>query len=171
MSGGGQIRIYVACLAAYNNGILHGAWIDAEQDSSDIHDEIRVMLQASPIPEAEEWAIHDFEGFEGSEISEYEDIESVAEIAAFIAEHGALGGKLLSYFDGLDEAREAMSEHYAGVYESVADFARELTEQSTDIPQNLAYYIDYERMAHDLEINDVESIETGFEQVHIFWRH
>ena len=24
-------RIYVACLAAYNNGILHGAWIDAAQ--------------------------------------------------------------------------------------------------------------------------------------------
>ena len=22
-------RIYVACLAAYNNGILHGAWIEA----------------------------------------------------------------------------------------------------------------------------------------------
>ena len=24
-----QPRIYVACLAAYNNGILHGAWIEA----------------------------------------------------------------------------------------------------------------------------------------------
>jgi antirestriction protein len=24
-------RIYVACLAAYNNGNLHGAWIDATQ--------------------------------------------------------------------------------------------------------------------------------------------
>ena len=24
-------RIYVACLAAYNNGYLHGAWIDADQ--------------------------------------------------------------------------------------------------------------------------------------------
>ena len=25
-------RIYVACLAAYNNGHLHGAWIDAAQE-------------------------------------------------------------------------------------------------------------------------------------------
>ena len=24
-----QPRIYVACLAAYNNGCLHGRWIDA----------------------------------------------------------------------------------------------------------------------------------------------
>ena len=26
-------RIYVACLAAYNNGYLHGVWIDADQDA------------------------------------------------------------------------------------------------------------------------------------------
>ena len=26
-----QPRIYVACLAAYNNGILHGAWIEATE--------------------------------------------------------------------------------------------------------------------------------------------
>jgi Antirestriction protein (ArdA) len=24
-----EYRIYVACLAAYNNGYLHGKWIDA----------------------------------------------------------------------------------------------------------------------------------------------
>ncbi len=30
------IRIYVACLAAYNNGILHGAWIDATQGEDGI---------------------------------------------------------------------------------------------------------------------------------------
>ncbi|WP_426033321.1 antirestriction protein ArdA, partial [Caulobacter sp. DWP3-1-3b2] len=26
-------RIYVACLAAYNNGWLHGVWIDVEDDA------------------------------------------------------------------------------------------------------------------------------------------
>ena len=29
-------RIYVACLAAYNNGRLHGRWIDADQSVEDI---------------------------------------------------------------------------------------------------------------------------------------
>ena len=29
-------RIYVACLAAYNNGYLHGAWIDADQGADEI---------------------------------------------------------------------------------------------------------------------------------------
>ena len=28
----GGIRIYVACLASYNNGHLHGRWIDAERE-------------------------------------------------------------------------------------------------------------------------------------------
>ncbi|MDT9165744.1 antirestriction protein ArdA, partial [Escherichia coli] len=58
-------RIYVACLAAYNNGILHGAWIDAAREPWAIYDDIRRMLRASPITDAEEWAIHDYEGFEG----------------------------------------------------------------------------------------------------------
>ena len=166
-----NIRIYVACLAAYNSGILHGAWMNAGRDADAIHADIRAMLRASPIPEAEEWAIHDYEGFEGVEISEYAGIERVTEIAAFIAEHGELGGKVLGYFGDLGEARKVIGDHYAGQYESVADFARELTEQTTRIPEHLAYYIDYERMGHDLEINDVLALETGFEQVHIFWRH
>ncbi len=163
-------RIYVACLAAYNDGVLHGCWINADQDEHTIRDAIALMLARSPVMFAEEYAIHDYEGFEGVGISEYADIGSVRQIAAFIAEHGELGGKLMEYFGALDAAREAMEDHYAGQYASVADFAQELTEQSTQIPACLQYYIDWERMARDLIINDVLAIETGFECVHIFWR-
>lgn len=35
-------RIYVACLASYNNGVLHGTWIDTEgMDADDLSNEIR----------------------------------------------------------------------------------------------------------------------------------
>jgi hypothetical protein len=51
-------RIYLACLAAYNNGRLHGAWVDADQGADHIWNELRKMLRASPEPDAEEWAIH-----------------------------------------------------------------------------------------------------------------
>lgn len=44
-------QIYVACLSAYNNGYLHGAWIDATQDENDILTEIQTMLAASPVVE------------------------------------------------------------------------------------------------------------------------
>ena len=66
-------KVYVACLAAYNNGILHGQWIEANQGKEGIQEEIQDMLSKSPIPGAEEWAIHDYEGFCGLRISEYEE--------------------------------------------------------------------------------------------------
>lgn len=165
------IRIYVACLAAYNNGILHGEWIDADQGSEGIRSAIAEMLKASPIAGAEEYAIHDYVGFEGASIAEYQGIDSVAALASFIAEHGALGGKLIDHMGSLDDTREAIENHYAGEYRSLADFVQEWTEESTDIPESLEYYIDWEQMARDYEINDVLSIETGFECVHVFWRH
>jgi hypothetical protein len=44
-------RIYVACLAAYNNGKLHGRWIDAAQGIDLIWAEVQAMLQESPEPD------------------------------------------------------------------------------------------------------------------------
>ena len=44
-----EIRIYVADLAAYNAGHLHGAWIDTCDDVSDIWEQINTMLAASPV--------------------------------------------------------------------------------------------------------------------------
>ena len=38
------IRIYVACLAAYNNGHLHGRWIDATHGENHIHTQVKAML-------------------------------------------------------------------------------------------------------------------------------
>ena len=47
---------------------------------------------------------------------------------------------------------------------------RELTEEIQKIPENLDYYIDYERMGRDMEMNgDILILETGFEEVHVFW--
>ena len=82
-----EINIYVADLAAYNNGKLHGVWIDATQDLEDIQEQIKQMLAKSPEGFAEEYAIHDYEGFCGYSVSEYDSIELVHEIAFFIEEH------------------------------------------------------------------------------------
>ncbi|HBJ92860.1 MAG TPA: antirestriction protein ArdA, partial [Hyphomonadaceae bacterium] len=40
MTKNGDIRIYIACLAAYNNGYLHGAWIDTTLGEKAIWDQI-----------------------------------------------------------------------------------------------------------------------------------
>ncbi|WP_265518230.1 antirestriction protein ArdA [Nitratireductor luteus] len=163
-------RIYVACLAAYNNGYLHGRWIDADQEPEAIQAEISAMLNASPIFGAEEWAIHDHEGFEGAELHEYSGIERLVELAAFIAERGELGAKVLEHFGGDIDQAEAAFDEYAGCYRSLADFAQEITEETTDIPPTLIHYIDYAAMARDMELNgDVFTVEPGFEDVHVFW--
>lgn len=52
-------RIYVASLSDYNNGLLHGEWIDAGQEPDEIHEQVQAMLAESESPGAEEWAIHD----------------------------------------------------------------------------------------------------------------
>ena len=56
-------RIYVASLADYNAGRLHGRWIRADQQAEALHQEIAAMLAESQEPVAEDWAIHDYENF------------------------------------------------------------------------------------------------------------
>lgn len=163
-------RIYVTCLAAYDAGHLHGAWIDAARDVWEIWESIRAMLAASPIPDAEEYAIHDYEGFGGVRIAEYADIERVAEIATFVVEHGALGAALLEHFgEDLGEAREAITHCYIGQYASLADYVQGVTEEATTIPESLRFYIDWDAMAHDVEISgDLFTLELAYEEVHVF---
>lgn len=163
-----EIRIYVVCLAAYNNGILHGAWIDAHQDAWTIYGDIAEMLKASPIADAEEWAIHDYEGFEGIRIEEYAGIDGVAEKAGFVAEHGKLGAELVSYYGSLDEAREALEDRYHGVYSDLADYVQGLTEESLPIPDALRFYIDWQAMARDAEMSgDLFTIQTAHDEIHV----
>ena len=164
-------RIYVACLAAYNGGRLHGRWISAACGEDHIWTETRAMLAESPEPDAEEWAVHDFENFQGANLSEYASFETVCVLAEFVTERGRLGAKVYRHFgDDLSQARAAFDE-YAGEFQSLGDFAATLHEEGgTEIPAALEYYIDWQDMGRDMELNgDVFTIETGFDQLHVFW--
>ena len=168
-----EIRIYVADLAAYNNGKLHGVWIDATDELDDIQEQINKMLENSPEGFAEEFAIHDYEGFGSYGLGEYEGIESVHEIACFIEEYPELAGELLNQFGGdLEDARKAIEENYSGCHTSLADYVQKLTEETSEIPSHLESYIDYERMGRDMELGgDIYTIETAHDEVHVFWNH
>lgn len=169
-----EIRIYVADLAAYNNGFLHGVWINVTQEIDDIHEQIREMLKASPIEEeAEEYAIHDYEGFDGYSVSEFSGIEKLHEVASFIEEYPEIGSDVLANFnDDIDESRKALEESYNGCHESVAYFAQQLTENTSEIPKHLECYIDYDCMRPDMEMSgDIFTIETAHDEVHVFRNH
>ena len=51
----------------------------------------------------------------------------------------------------------------------MADYAEELTESTTETPQHLAFYIDYEKMGRDMELSgDIYTITTAHDKVPIF---
>ena len=164
-----QQRIYVACLAAYNSGILHGEWIDIEDNIDDTWAQINAMLKASPIAEAEEWAIHDFEGFESIRLSEWESIERVHEFAEFMQENGEVGGLALDHCNHDIQDAIRTLEGYMGCYSSVADYAQEIAESCMEIPDHLKVYIDYDRMGRDMVMSgDIVTFEEGYDRVHVF---
>lgn len=166
-------RIYVACLAAYNNGKLHGKWIDAAQDVDDIWAEIKEMLKASPEPGAEEWAVHDYEGFSPWRLSEWPSIEKVAMVAELVEDKGeAVLHWLANDETPLDDAtdlhdlEEAFDEAFAGEWESTRAYVYEFiddvglpgighgatipsgpfTEKQVNIADELSGYLDWDAL-------------------------
>ncbi|HVV67736.1 MAG TPA: antirestriction protein ArdA [Gammaproteobacteria bacterium] len=162
-------RIYVACLAAYNDGHLHGIWLDADQDVDILQESITEMLRLSPESNAEEHAIHDVENFGSLTIHEYESLTTVSAWAKFIVEHGKIGAELIAYCSGdIDQAVTVMEDCYHGAYNSEPDFVEEFLDQiGTQIPENLRWYVDYEKMARDWFISDFFSLKVDGD-VHVF---
>jgi antirestriction protein len=151
-------RIYVASLSDYNAGRLHGAWIDLDETTTegDIMESVKAMLEKSPEPIAEEWAIHDYEGFGGIRLSEYESFERVAQLAAKIAEHGDPFLAWMTYDSANDP--DTFEDAYEGEYSSVEDYAQDYAESCRlleSVPESLRYHIDWESYANDLDIYDV----------------
>jgi antirestriction protein len=177
-----EIRIYAACLAAYNNGILHGTWIDCTgKVADDIGEEVQAMLAASPIDAAEEWAIHDFEcpSQLRGHFSEYMGLDKVATMASLgelieQGDHYAAGVALaLDRISGTWDAADVESwidEHYAGESSfGPAGWCEDWLEETGGLegmPENLRSYFDYESYARDTAINgEVDFVDDDGEPV------
>ena len=167
-------RIYVASLADYNSGILHGRWIDADQSADAIREAISEMLAESKEPMAEEWAIHAFENFGSYSLSESEDIDKVAEMACLIGEHGPLFAELVAHFAGdLDDAKRWMQDGYRGEWESLTHYAESLVDDCYSdvlkgLPDFIRYRIDFEGIGRDMELGgDIFTIELDH-KLHVF---
>lgn len=170
-------KIYVASLSDYNAGVLHGTWIDADQEVEDLQDAITGMLEASPTdPRAEEWAIHDFEGFNGLHLGEWENLAHVSKIAKGIREHGepyAHWATLVSEDDELDQ----FEERYLGRWPTRTDYAADVLDDlglydqvEKSVPENLRPYVtlDAEGFGRDLELGGDITVIEGSGSVYIF---
>jgi antirestriction protein len=167
--------IYIACLSAYNNGRLHGAWINADRDVDEIQEDVEFILSYSPEDDAEEWAIHDYQGFEGLKIKEYEDLEKVSELAQAIAEHGK-AFSLYCQHHGDETTVDKFLDRYRGCHASEEDFVEYQWEEDGTLSRLKeigisASYINWEQVARDWFIDDYFSAEASFGEVYVFSRH
>ena len=143
-------QIYVACLAAYNSGRLHGEWITPAKDVEELQAQINKVIKSSPAPDAEEWAFHDYNDFPN--LGENPSLEKVVEVQEAIEEHGAdvVHGFLENWsVEDLDHIGDA----YYGHYDSFKDFAENIaheTIEGLDGDSTLARYFDYDAFERDL---------------------
>ncbi len=168
-------RIYIACLAAYNNGTLHGKWIEANQDVSNIWAEVSAMLKASKEPNAEEWAMHDYEGFSGIEFSEWPDFARISVLAGLLEDHGDAFALWYSNQDGqnidAEELEETFLEQWQGAHDSESSFADYLLDQTgqlSELPEWARNYFDFESYARDLRLGGDYSFVSHNAQVYVF---
>jgi antirestriction protein len=173
-----QPRIYVASLVDYNEGRLHGEWIDAAQDEEELERCVKEMLARSPSPGAEEWAIHDYEGFGLLRLDEFESLASVAKVASGIAEHGPAFAAWAAHVGADSEAIDEFEDAYMGEWESAVAFAGEMLDDMGHIeeimrgvPAHLAAYvqIDYEGFVRDLVRNgELATLEKPDGGIYVF---
>jgi antirestriction protein len=146
-------QIWVGSLSDYNNGVLHGAWIDAARDPEQIQADITGVLAASPWTArtgepAEEWGIFDTDNFGACRIDQHEDLEWVSAVAKGIAEHGPA---FAAWADVMDDPERLpdFEEAYLGEYDSLEAYAEELISDlgyddllDRVVPPSLRPYVD-----------------------------
>lgn len=152
--------IYVASLADYNNGKLHGIWIDAAREPEAIYADINAMLARSSEENAEEFAIHDYDQFGTCRLEEFDSIELVSRIARGIKEHGEAFSAWAELHDGAPDRLDDFSDAYLGQYASAQAFAEQMaddlgyTDELAKLPESLQPYIHFDSaaLARDMEM-------------------
>jgi antirestriction protein len=163
-----QPRIYVACLAAYNNGQLHGQWIDVE-DPDQVNQEIQQMLATSPQSGAEEWAIHDHSDL-GFWVGEYTRVDRVCELADFVKNNPPWAAELLDHCGGDVEYARQLADNYTGSCDKFSHWVEEFyRETNPPIPETLDCYVDWEAMARDWQCGGDFIIIECQGETHVFF--
>lgn len=166
--------IYVASLSDYNDGRLHGVWIDATMPLDDIWAATNDMLAESPVAGAEEVAIHDHADFGAWQPGEYTPLETVQRVATGIVEHGPAFAAWADYVGASnDDLQERFDDAYRGEWGSVHEYAQEVVNDlgvriQVD-PPSWAHYVsfDTESLARDLE-HDLHLADGADGGVYIF---
>lgn len=171
-------RIYVASLADYNDGRLHGAWIDAVGEPEEIWQSVHDMLERSPTPGAEEWAIHDYENFGPLRLGEFESLDTISRIGLGMVKHGRSFAHWASIVGTSDpDELDRFEDAFLGHFDSVEQYAEDLLDGigieamlESAVPSSLQPYVklDFELFARDLELSGDVTSSEGDNGVYLF---
>lgn len=146
-----EVKVYIANLGKYNEGVLQGAWFALPVDFDFIAEKIGLN------DEYEEYAIHDFES--PVDIPEYISIDELNNMynkLCEIEEHGIEEcdmKEVISEMGGLDELYNNLDSIVNHGCISLEDYAYEYLEEylsGIDVVPWLLSYIDYDKFANDL---------------------
>lgn len=188
ISSKSERRIFAGCLSAYNNGVIHGDWLDLSDynDIDELKDKVNEILKSSPFP-GDEYDIQDCEGFEY--LLKEECYPSLSKAWAIhktllrVEREGIDTDLFLSFVDStgysnlVEEEDNCLlskfQDSYRGCFDSLEDYGENFANDCgylSEIENSILLdYIDFERLANDMVLNgDIFTIETGYRQVHVF---
>lgn len=148
-----EIKLYVANLGKYNEGILQGEWFTLPVDMKEVAEKIGLNEVY------EEWAIHDYEApFKIEEYNSIDKLNEVAEQLQNLDEEDSIIESILGNFSTIEEGLEILENRDYMVYvdcKDMTEVAYEYAEQ-TDIlegaSETIARYFDYEAFGRDMGI-------------------
>jgi len=157
-------RLYVGTYAKYNSGSIFGKWLDLE-DYSDKEAFLEACAKLHSDEEDPEFMFQDFEGFPESM---YDESSVSDEIWEWLDLDEDDQNMLEAYQKSVDTKGtiEQAREEYRGKYDSPADYAERFHEEVGDlasVPDSLRYHIDWESVAHEMQIAGVSFVKMNGE--------
>lgn len=169
------MKIFLTNLGKYNEGELIGEWVELPASSEELQE---VFERIGINEEYEEYFITDYE-CDLYEVGEYENIDTLNEIAERIKELDEEESKVVKALmqklgHTLDEAIEKVNNGDYRIYydcDDMEDVAYQVVEDCgylDKVPDNVAYYFDYESFGKDLGIEGTYIFTDDNEAIEIF---
>lgn len=111
-----QPRIYVQDLASHHQGLIHGVWLDANQEQAELDAAITSHLRHSPVAGTRSWAVTASQGFAGLDLTGFRDTALISRLGLGVAEHGEAFAAYVQWAGHDTHILDAFADHYRGSY-------------------------------------------------------
>jgi antirestriction protein len=180
-------KIFLGCLACYNEGRIIGQWLNLDEyDYEELEEKAKTIVKESPCVYGEEYDIQDFEGFykllKGSSPS-LNDIWTAHEALKLIEEETDDIDLFMEFvelegYDDLilagnaDQVLNRFGDKYLGSWKTLEEWAYDFMEDTyfshEKVPDVIKNYFDYQAYARDCELEGSIYTIRHNGQVHVF---